>query len=158
VARQTHGTTPLRGFCSILLVHCLYVRNSENMNRDGSLPAEVIYYQEDGEAVPLVDWLEELPPKALQKCLARLERLEQLGHELRRPEADYLRDDIYELRASCQGVHYRMLYFFHKRSAVVVAHGLTKERAVPPREIDLAMRRKQRFDANPKRHTFKPKG
>jgi hypothetical protein len=30
--------------------------------------------------------------KAQQKCLARLKRLEDLGHELRRPEADYLRD------------------------------------------------------------------
>ena len=101
--------------------------------------------------------IEELPAKALQNCLARLERLEQLGNELRRPEADYLRDGIYELRASYQGVHYRMLYFFHKRKAVVVSHGLTKERAVPPREIDLAIKRKEKFDGNPQQHTFKPK-
>ena len=78
--------------------------------------------------------------------------------KLRRPEADYLRDDIYELRASYQGVNYRMLYFFHHKLAVVVSHGLTKERAVPPREIDLAIKRKSQFDANPKRHTFRPKG
>ncbi len=63
------------------------------------MAAELVYYQEDPKTVPMVEWLEELPSKALQKCLARLERLEQLGHELRRPEADYLRDDIYELRA-----------------------------------------------------------
>jgi len=106
----------------------------------------------------MVGWLEELPAKALQKCLARLERLEQLGHELRRPEADYLRDEIYELRASYQGVHYRMLYFFHKQIAVVVSQGLAKERAVPPREIDLAIKRKQKFEANPRQHRFKPKG
>ena len=122
------------------------------------MPAEIVYYQEDRETVPLVDWLEERPAKALHKCLVRLERLEQLGHELRRPETDYLRDDIHELRASYQGVHYRMLYFFHKRTVVVLSHGLTKERAVSPREIDLAIRRKQKFDADPKRHTFKPKG
>ena len=134
------------------------VRNSENIVRDGGLPVEIVFYQEDHKTAPLADWLEELPAKALQKCLARLERLEQLGHELRRPEADYLRDDIYELRASYQGVHYRMLYFFHKRTAVVVSHGLIKEQAVPPREIDLAIRRKQKLDANPKRHTFRPKG
>ena len=69
------------------------------------MAAELVYYQEDDETVPMVEWLEELPAKALQKCLVRLERLEQLGHELRRPEADYLRDDIHELRASYQGVH-----------------------------------------------------
>ena len=121
------------------------------------MAAELVYYQEDAETVPMVQWLEKLPAKALQKCLARLERLGELGHELRRPEADYLRDDIYELRASYRGVHYRMLYFFHKQAAVVVSHGLTKERAVPLREIDLAIKRKQTFDANPKQHTFQPK-
>ena len=133
------------------------VRNSGNIEGDG-LAAELVYYQEDPETVPMVEWLEELPAKALQKCLARLERLEQLGHELRRPEADYLRDDIYELRASFQGVHYRILYFFHKQAAVVVSHGLTKERVVPPREIDLAIKRKQKFEADSKQHTFRPKG
>jgi phage-related protein len=111
---------------------------------------------EEPGVVPLADWFKELMPKALQKCLVRLERLEQMGHELRRPEADYLRDDIYELRTSHQGVHYRMLYFFHKRTAVVISHGLTKERAVPPREIDLAIRRKQKIDRDPDRHTFRP--
>jgi phage-related protein len=105
----------------------------------------------------MADWLEQLPIKAVQKCLARLERLEQLGHELRRPEADYLGEGIYELRASYQGVHYRMLYFFHARRAVVVSHGLKKEKVVPPREIELAVERKRKFEANPRRHTFRPR-
>jgi hypothetical protein len=64
---------------------------------------ELVYYQEEDGTVPLVEWLNELPLKVVQKCLAKLDRLEQLGHELRRPEADYLRDDIHELRASYQG-------------------------------------------------------
>lgn len=121
------------------------------------MATELVYYQDAAADVPMADWLDQLPNKALQKCLARLERLELLGHDLRRPEADFLRDGIYELRASYQGVHYRMLYFFHKQLAVVVSHGLTKERAVPPREIDLAIQRKQKFESNPKRHTFKTK-
>ncbi len=116
---------------------------------------EVIYFQEDDGAVPLIEWFDGLHSKVVQKCQARLERLEQMGHELRRPEADYLRDDIYELRASYQGVHYRMLYFFQARSAVVVSHGLAKERAVPPREIDLAVKRKKQFETDPDAHTFK---
>ena len=68
-----------------------------------------------------------------------------------------LRDGIYELRASFQGIHYRMLYFFHVQLAVVVSHGLAKEDAVPPREIELAIRRKGWFDANLGKHTFKLK-
>ena len=118
---------------------------------------ELVYYQEENGNVPLVEWLSDLPVKVIQKCQAKLDRLEELGHELRRPEAEYLRDEIYELRASYQGVHYRILYFFYGRLAVVVSHGLMKEKVVPPRDIDLAVKRKARFVANPDRHTFKTK-
>ena len=79
-----------------------------------------------------------------------------MGHELRRPEADFLRDGIYELRVGLQGLNYRILYFFHGREAVVVSHGLLKERVVPPREIDQAVEHKKRFETDPKRHTFSP--
>ncbi len=118
---------------------------------------EVIVFQEaEGKTPPLVEWLDGLPQKARIKCLVRLKRLEDLGHELRRPEADYLRDGIYELRASHQGVHYRMLYFFHGRSAVVLTHGVVKEREVPGKEIDRAIRAMQAFEADPSAHTFRP--
>jgi hypothetical protein len=42
-----------------------------------------------------------LQPKALDKCTVRIERPQEMGHELRRPEADFLRDGIYELRVGC---------------------------------------------------------
>ena len=58
-----------------------------------------IYQEKDG-AVQFLQWFAQLPRKAQAKCQARIERLAELGHELRRPEADYLRDDIYELRAA----------------------------------------------------------
>jgi|SRR5580658_5603307 phage-related protein len=107
--------------------------------------------REDGPC-PFLEWIEQLPVKAQAKCLLRVERLRELGHELRRPEADLLRDGIYELRASLQGVHYRVLYFFHGAIAAVVAHGIVKESAAPPREIDRAIERKRRFEANPAKH------
>jgi phage-related protein len=56
-----------------------------------------------------------LPAKVQDKSFLRLERSREVGHELRRPEADFLRDGIYEIRVSLQGVHYRILYFFHWR-------------------------------------------
>jgi hypothetical protein len=117
---------------------------------------EVIFYREEDRSVPLLDWLDGLPAKAQDKCLARLARLEALGHELRRPEADYLRDGIYELRVSLQGRPYRMLYFFQGNRAAVVSHGIVKEQKVPPKEIDRAIERKKKFLANPTRHTFTP--
>ncbi|MBI5762677.1 MAG: hypothetical protein HZA51_04045 [Planctomycetes bacterium] len=45
-----------------------------------------------------------------------------------------------------------MLYFFHGRVAAVVSHGIVKERAVPPKEIDLALHRKAKFERGPGRH------
>jgi phage-related protein len=115
-----------------------------------------VFYQEENGSVPLLEWLDRLPAKAQAKCLARLKRLEDLGHELRRPEADYLRDGIHELRASLGGIHYRILYFFHGNIAAVVSHGITKEQRVAPREIERAIERKNRFTTNPARYTFRP--
>jgi len=116
--------------------------------------ARVVFYQEDDGTAPFLTWFDALTAKAQDKCRVRLERLHELGHELRRPEADYLRDGIYELRVSLQGMQYRMLYFFHGNVAAVVSHGLVKEQKVPPKDIDLAVRRKQRFEQAPQRHTY----
>ena len=77
-----------------------------------------------------------------------------MGHELRRPEADFLRDEIYELCVSLCGVYYRILYFFRGAIAAVLSHGLVKERVVPSKEIDHAIGRKKRFEANPAKHTY----
>ena len=121
-------------------------------------PVELILYCARDGTVPLLEWLDTLPPKVQDKCLVRLERLEAFGHELRRPEADYLRDDIYELRVTYGHTQYRMLYFFHGRSVVVVSHGLKKERVVPSRDIDSAIDRKKQFIQNPPQHTFRPEG
>ena len=76
------------------------------------------------------------------------------GHELRRPEADFLRDGSYELRVTLRGVHHRILYFFHGAVRAVISHGLVKERAVPAQEINRALERKRRLEANPSRHTY----
>ena len=47
-----------------------------------------------------------------------------------------------------------MLYFFHGRIAVVISHGLVKERVVPPKEIDRAVERKEKFERNPDKHSY----
>lgn len=117
---------------------------------------KLVYYREEDGTVPIIEWLAKLPRKANAKCHVYLTRLELEGHELRRPNGDYLRDGIYELRPSFDGVHYRILYFFQGNEAVVVSHGLTKERSVPGVEIERAIRRMERFRSNPPSHTFVP--
>lgn len=102
-------------------------------------------------------WLDGLVAKAQDKCRVRIERLKELGHELRRPEADCLRDGIYELRTKHGGVNYRMLYFFHRNLAAVLSHGLAKEQAVPAVEIERAIRRRRDFERNPDPHIYREK-
>src|SRR2546428_13729350 len=108
--------------------------------------AHVVFFREEDGSTPLLDWLDALPETAQDKCMERIERLRELGHMLRRPEADYLRDGIYELRVKDEGINYRMLYFFHGREAVVLSYGIVKQKsAVPPREIERAVARKLAF-------------
>ncbi len=118
---------------------------------------EVVSFQELNGSTSILDWFDGLPSDAVLKCLARLARLADLGHELRRPEAEYLEDGIYELRAKHLGVNYTMLYFFHGREVVVVSHGFSKQQAkVPARELKMALRRREAFEGNPRAHTFRP--
>lgn len=115
---------------------------------------KVVFYGEDDGSVPLLEWIDSLSAKAKAKCRVRISRLGAEGHELRRPEADYLRDGVYELRVGFQGVNYRMLYFFHGATAAVLSHGLVKERVVPSSEIDAAIERRRKFVADPSKHTY----
>ncbi len=115
---------------------------------------KVVLYQEEDGSCPFLAWFGGLPAKVQDKCFLRLERLRDVGHELRRPEADLLRGGIYELRVSLQGVHCRILYFFYGTVVAVVSHGLIKERIVPPKEIGHAVERKKRFEVNPRKHTY----
>jgi phage-related protein len=115
---------------------------------------EVVFFAEADGSAPLLGWLDEQAAKVRDKCIVRIERLAAMGHELRRPLADVLRDGIYELRVRHGHVNYRVLYFFCGGQAVV-SHGLRKEDVVPDREIDLAVGRKAAFEQDPARHTYR---
>jgi phage-related protein len=104
--------------------------------------------------VLVLEWLDALPAKIQDKCVVKIERLRELGHELRRPEADLLRNGIYELRIGREGMNYRILYFFHGRVAAVLAHGIIKEREVPAKDIEWALERKRLFEEDPEGHTY----
>lgn len=113
----------------------------------------VVYYRDAGGITPFLAWFDILPEKVQDKCRIKIERLRALGFELRRPESDYLRDGIHELRLRQQRINYRILYFFHGRSAAVVSHGIIKEQKVPETEINRALERKRMFEKAPERHT-----
>lgn len=119
------------------------------------MPAtDVVFYADDNNAAPALEWIESLPEKVQDKAEARILLLEELGFELRRPVADLLRDGIYELRWSEKRVNYRILYGFAGRNRAVVLHGFTKEKAVPDQDIDRALDRLKQFKESPAKHTY----
>lgn len=113
----------------------------------------VIFFQGEDGSVPVLEWLDKLPRKAQNKCFVRIERLGELGFELRRPEVDYLRDGIYELRARFRKANYRILYCFNDKDAVLLS-GVTKESVVDPKDIDIAINRMHVFSNSPKKHSY----
>ena len=117
---------------------------------------DLLAFRDERGETPLAGWLrhlEETNDKAFVKVLVRLQMLGDLGHELRRPHADILRDGIHELRAKVGRVNYRVLYFFHGRNVVVLTHGFTKEDKVPDAEIDRAVRWKSLVETAFLKHT-----
>jgi hypothetical protein len=63
---------------------------------------KIIFYQEAEGISPVVEWLQKLlktDKKGFAKCITRIEQLASQGHELRRPAADYLRNDIWEAQS-----------------------------------------------------------
>lgn len=116
----------------------------------------VAFYRERNGRSPALDWLDSIPTRALDKCRMRIERLAEFGHELRRPEADYLGEGIYELRLKESSVNYRLLYFFHGRRLAVISHGFVKQRSSVPRgEIMAAIRRKRAFEIDAESRTYR---
>jgi putative component of toxin-antitoxin plasmid stabilization module len=116
---------------------------------------QVVFYQEADGRAPVREWLADLrrrDSRAHARCVARIERLAELGHELRRPEADFLRDGLYELRARGGRVNYRILYFFHGRGVAILAHAVTKEDAVSEMDLRRALERKRLLEVDPGRH------
>lgn len=63
--------------------------------------------------------------------------------------------NIYELRAKHRNVQYRIFYYFEGQNIVVLSHAIVKKTsAVPKKDIDLAIKRKEKFERDPKQHTY----
>lgn len=118
---------------------------------------EVLYYRDKNGNVPVLDWILAIGDKNLRaqkKCFGLISLLKQFGRELRRPRVDYLRDGVFELRTRVGNVNYRILYGFVGKDVALLAVGLTKEGAVPGREIELAISRLEEYQRDPDTHAF----
>ena len=117
------------------------------------MPAtEVFFFKDEDGTVPVLEWLTSLRERnerAFKKCFGLIALLEEFGHELRRPRADMLRDGVYELRTKIGNVNYRILYGFVGKDVALLVAGLTKEKKVPSKEIDEAVRRIAKYKGDP---------
>ena len=107
---------------------------------------QVIYY-EDSEGVCEIDlFLDSLDLKGKAKVMAWISKLEESGNQLHRPFADYLRDNIYELRITLRSDNVRILYFFIHRNKIILSHSFIKKTAkVPDNEIEKAIRNRSKY-------------
>jgi len=102
---------------------------------------EIEFYTKRNGKCPTQEFLDqELSPSTdLPFVINDLSRLEEHGNNLHRPMADYLGDDIYELRTRTMSGQIRLLNFFYHRNKIVISHGIKKEAKVPSSEIKKAV-------------------
>jgi len=82
----------------------------------------------------------ELPP-----IMHDIYQLEEYGNRLQRPTASPLRGGIYELRTRIGHINYRLLYFFFYNEKIIISHGTSKIKIVPPNQIDIAIKHKKDY-------------
>ncbi|HEX4146893.1 MAG TPA: type II toxin-antitoxin system RelE/ParE family toxin [Pirellulales bacterium] len=104
-----------------------------------------------GRELQVTIWTDQ--PKIYGKCVEYILALQEHGHQLRRPRADYLRDGVYELRPKSGGVCYRILYGFVGSHVALIALGTTKEDVVDPKDIDRAVKCLGLATSEPDRYT-----
>jgi phage-related protein len=112
------------------------------------------FFRDSKGQCPLLKALDKLPIKARAKGYVRIEQLQNLGNKLTRPESDFLRDGIYELRWRYVKVQYRILYFFAGEKIIVLSHVITKENEIPNTEIERCIANKKLFEKNPEEYTY----
>ena len=102
---------------------------------------EVEFYRTVTGDEPALEYIRAQVKAHRAKIGRALSYLEEVGHEARRPAADYLGESIYELRIGVDGHQHRLLYFFHGRTLIVVTGGfLKKAERVPTEELVRARR------------------
>lgn len=101
---------------------------------------EVEFYETENGKCPAQEFLDQLSKSTdLPRVINDLERLEEFGNLLHRPQADYLERNIYELRTETPSGQIRLLYFFFYQEKIIISHGLRKKQKVPSKEIDRAV-------------------
>jgi phage-related protein len=106
----------------------------------------LVFYTNVQDDSPIDDFLDSLDKKSRAKVAAHLSLLEEHGPHHRRPYADSVRGQIRELRIQQSSNQYRILYFFHWRDQIVLAHAFSKKtQQLKEKDIVLAEKRMENW-------------
>jgi len=108
---------------------------------------KIIFYENENGECPMDDFMNLLSDVDKEKIVKWIKYLKNVGAELRRPQGDYLREGIYELRVRLQSYKQtRTLYFFCFENYIVLTHSFAKTtEEVPQKEINKALKFKENF-------------
>lgn len=105
-----------------------------------------VYYQTEAGRAPVKEFIDSLHERSQQKYFEVVSLLEKYGKGLPKPHADYLGDEIYELRFIGIEGKIRVLYFFYSGDKVVFTNGFVKKaQRTPKRELELAKERRNMY-------------
>ena len=106
---------------------------------------KIILY-EDEKGCPINDFMKTLLPIDNEKMIRWINYLKSVGNNIRRPQADFLRDKIYELRVILTNNITRTLFFFYDDNEIVLTHTFIKKtQKVPEKEIKKAIKYRKKY-------------
>ena len=106
----------------------------------------VEYYEKDDGSRPVEEFILGLDNKMKAKTMWIIDLLEEYGPYLRWPYAEYLEDEVYELRIRQSTDITRVFYFFYNGRRIILTNGFVKKtQKTPASELKLAKDRRSRF-------------
>lgn len=108
----------------------------------------IVFYAEDDGRSPVVAFLDSLDVKTRARFEWSIEQLRRRNVRARPPLVKHLDGKLWELREESNTNIYRLLYVFFAGRNIVFLHGFQKKSPkTPRREIETALARLDRFNA-----------
>jgi phage-related protein len=107
---------------------------------------KVIYYKSKDGSIPVKKFINSRNEGNKLKFATLIDYLQEVGINLPRPYADYIVNEIYELRVKLSGDETRTLYFFCYENFIVLTNIFQKTTdKIPKKEINIAIKYKEDF-------------
>ncbi|QSX09535.1 type II toxin-antitoxin system RelE/ParE family toxin [Alkalibacter rhizosphaerae] len=112
---------------------------------------DIEFYQRENGDIPVLEFLESLPPSLGAKTFREIELLKEHGFSLREPHTKSLKGKnnkgLYELRVKFSSDIARVFYFSYSGGKFVLLHGFVKKTGkTPQKELDRARNYKEDYE------------